>query len=195
MSERPTSSAIPQQVVIGAAIAAMFWAISGIAALFSPTGDASELGSVSFYIIEGTHAVAETGVLIALLGLWPAGPWSRSTRAAFIVAIVATALLALLTYLTVVLMAAGFSPEATGDIASLFFLASLLGTLIGFVWLGIALARSRMVPALLGWLLAAYPLGIAALLSIYPMGIALGLLSAAVAWVATQSSRRAEPLG
>lgn len=195
MSERPTSSAIPQQVVIGAAIAAIFWAISGIAALFSPTGDASELGSVSFYIIEGTHAVAETGVLIALLGLWLAGPWSRSTRAAFIVAIVATALLALLTYLTVVLMAAGFSPEATGDIASLFFLASLLGTLIGFVWLGIALARSRMVPALLGWLLAAYPLGIAALLSIYPMGIALGLLSAAVAWVATQSSRRAEPLG
>ncbi|MGI8830143.1 MAG: hypothetical protein ACR2I5_10300 [Candidatus Limnocylindria bacterium] len=195
MSERPTSSAIPQQVVIGAAIAAMFWAISGIAALFSPTGDASELGSVSFYIIEGTHAVAETGVLIALLGLWPAGPWSRSTRAAFIVAIVATALLALLTYLTVVLMAAGFSPEATGDIASLFFLASLLGTLIGFVWLGIALARSRMVPALLGWLLAAYPLGIAALLSVYPMGIALGLLWAAVAWVATQSSRRAEPLG
>ena len=61
--------------------------------------------------------------------------------------------------------------------------------------LGIALARSRMVPALLGWLLAAYPLGIAALLSVYPMGIALGLLWAAVAWVATQSSRRAEPLG
>jgi hypothetical protein len=195
VSERPTSSAIPQQVVIGAAIAAIFWAISGVAAFFSPTGDASELGSVSFYIIEGTHAVAETGVLIALLGLWPAGPWSRSTRAAFIVAIVATALLALLTYLTVVLMAAGFSPEATGDIASLFFVASLLGTLIGFVWLGIALARSRMVPALLGWLLAAYPLGAAAMLFVYPMGIALGLLWAGVAWVATQPSRRAEPLG
>jgi hypothetical protein len=178
---------MPQQVVIGALIAAVFWAISGVAALLSPTGDASELGSVAFYVIEGTHAVAETGVLIALWGLWNAGPLTRSPRVALIIAAVATGLLALLTYLTVVLMAAGVSPEDTGDVASLFFLASLVGTLIGFVWLGIALARSGRVPALLGWLLFAYPLGLAALLFIYAMGIALGLLWAAVAWVAARS--------
>ena len=139
-----------RQVVIGAVLAAVSWAISGIAALFSPTGDASELGSVSFYVIEGTHAIAETGVLIALVGMWGAGPWTRSIRIALIVAMVSTGLLALLTYLTVVLMAAGVSPEATGDVASLFSVASLLGTLIGFVWLGIALARSRRVRAPLG---------------------------------------------
>jgi hypothetical protein len=178
---------MPQQVVIGALIAAVFWAIWGVAALLSPTGDASELGSVAFYVIEGTHAVAETGVLIALWGLWNAGPLTRSPRVALIIAAVATGLLALLTYLTVVLMAAGVSPEDTGDVASLFFLASLVGTLIGFVWLGIALARSGRVPALLGWLLFAYPLGLAALLFIYAMGIALGLLWAAVAWVAARS--------
>lgn len=176
-----------QQVVIGAALAAVFWAISGMAALFSPTGDASELGSVSFYVIEGTHAIAETGVLVALVGVWGAGAWTKSTRFALIVAMVSTGLLALLTYLTVVLMAAGASPESTEDVASLLFVASLLGTLIGFVWLGIALARSRMVPSPLGWLLFAYPFGMAALLFMYAMGILLGLLWAAVAWVAMRS--------
>jgi hypothetical protein len=81
---------------------------------------------VSYYVIEGTHAIAETGVLIALVGVWNAGPWTRPTKIALLTAMVSTGLLALLTYLTVVLMAAGVSPEATGDVASLFFLASLV---------------------------------------------------------------------
>jgi len=92
-----------------------------------------------------------------------------------------------MTYLTVVLMAVGVSPEATGDVASLFFVASLVGTLIGFLWLGIALVRSRRVPPALGCLLFAYPFGLAALLFIYAMGIALGLLWSAVARVAARS--------
>ncbi|HEX2281692.1 MAG TPA: hypothetical protein VHG52_08015 [Thermomicrobiales bacterium] len=42
------------------------------------------------------------------------------------------------------------------------------------------------MPAPLGWLLFAYPFGIAALLFIYAMGIALGLLWAAAAWTAAR---------
>ncbi len=188
MAERSASSA-NRLVFIGALCAAVFWAISGVAALFSPTGDASELGSPSFYIIEGTHALAETGMLVALLGLWRLRAWSTPTKAAFWVAIVSTALLALLTYLTVVLMWAGASPEGAGDVASLFFVLSLLGTLVGFVWLGIALVRSRSVQPVLGWLLAAHPVLLAALLFIYAMGLALGVLWGGIAWVARAADR------
>ena len=179
----PSASSAGRLVRTGAVIAAVFWAISGVAALFSPTGDASELGSASFYIIEGTHALAETGMLVALLGLWRHRAWSRPTRAGLWVAIASTALLALITYLTVVLMWAGASPEDSGDVASLFFVLSLLGTLLGFVWLGIALVRSGHVPPAIGWLLAAHPSVLAVLLFFYPMGLGLGVLWAGIAWV------------
>ncbi len=106
-------------------------------------------------------------------------------------AIVSTGLLALLTYLTVALMSAGVSPEGIGDVASLFFVLSLLGTLVGFVWLGNALLLSGSVPPVMGWLLAAHPFLLAALLFIYPMGLGLGVLWAGIAW----AGRAANPAG
>jgi hypothetical protein len=150
----PEEMSADRLVIIGAAIAAVFWAASGVAAIFSPTGDASEFGSWAFYVIEGTHAIAETGMIIALLGLWRGGrPWDRrSARAAFVGAIAATGLLAVLTYLSVVLAAAGVPREFGEDVVSLLFLISLLGTLITFIWLGIVVVRSALMPSGVGWL-------------------------------------------
>jgi hypothetical protein len=83
-----------------------------------------------------------------------------------------------------VLAAAGVPREFGEDVVSLLFLISLLGTLITFIWLGIVVVRSALMPSGVGWLIIAHPLLLAALLFFYPIGIVIGLVWAGIGWLA-----------
>ena len=169
---------LASKAAVGAVVAGIGWGISGIAAIAFPGWDPGPIGSASYYVIETTHAIAETGMVAALAGLW----WpqrdrvGRFGRAGFWIAIAATALLAVITYLSAILPGIGVDPGGNEALASILFVISLLGTLIGFIFFGVATMRTRVWPSLTGVLLIAHPTLLMALLGVYPIGIAIGLL-------------------
>src|SRR5688572_13839054 len=91
-------------VVIGGAIAGVAWGATGFVALLNAGPDPGPPGSVSFHAIEGGHALSETGMAAALFGLWrsqrPRIP--RASNVLFGIAVAATALIAVVTYVVVV---------------------------------------------------------------------------------------------
>jgi hypothetical protein len=171
--------ALAARAAPGALVASGAWALSGVAAVAYPGWDPGPIGSASYFVIETTHAVAETGMLFALAGtlLPQRGSIRRIGTSAFWLALAATALLALMTYLSVVLPLSGIDPTAGSQaVASTLFLVSLLGTLIGYVAFGIATVRARLGRPGIGVLLVAHPALISVLLFFYPAGLVLGLL-------------------
>ena len=57
-------------IVIGAALAGVAYGATGFVALLDTGPDPGPAGSTSFYLIEGGHALAESGMVVALIGLW-----------------------------------------------------------------------------------------------------------------------------
>jgi hypothetical protein len=169
--------------VSAAQVAAVAWAVTGAAALAFAGPDPGPFGSASYTVIEGGHAVAETAMLFVLAAIHR-GQRHRTgtgTRLLYVTAFAATALLAVITYLSAVLPLVGVDVAALDDtVPSLLFVVTLLGTLVGFVGLGVAVLRAAVWPRPLGALLIAHPFLIAVLLGVYPMGIGIGLLWLAV---------------
>ena len=80
---------------VGAIIAGLAWALSDILALLVfPAGADEALGSTPFYVIESTDAIAEAGMLAALVGLHvvQARSLGRLGTAGFAIAFIGTAL-------------------------------------------------------------------------------------------------------
>ncbi|MDP8948308.1 MAG: hypothetical protein M3N09_09470 [Actinomycetota bacterium] len=161
---------------LAAVLAGGAWAASGIVhfALVYPEAGAGPLGSTAMYLIESAHAVAEAGMLGALLGLRArqAPRYGRLGKAGFIVAFLGTALLCAITVIAII------TKDALGEtVLSSVFVSGLLGWLVGFPLLGIATLWANVLPRWCGVLLLAYVPLVVFLLSSYGWGgIALGLL-------------------
>jgi heme/copper-type cytochrome/quinol oxidase subunit 1 len=142
-----------------------------------------------FYVIEGAHAVAETAMVPALLSLWKAQRTRlhRPGNFGFVLTVAATALLAAITYITVILPLGGIIGESL--VGTVLFLLSILGTVVGFIVCGIATILARVWPSATGPLLIAHPLLLLAVLAFYELWesyatfIAVGLLWFAIAWI------------
>jgi hypothetical protein len=174
----PTSRLV-QWGAIGAVIAGVAWAVSDILALVFPPGADEALGSPPFYLIESADAIAEAGMLAALIGLHvvQARSLGRLGRVSFVVAFIGTTLVVVSTLLVLI-----FLDRAGETILSLLFISGYLGWLVGFVLFGIATYRARVLPRWAGLLLVAYPLIIIAGFHVEGPVILVGLLWLALAY-------------
>src|SRR3712207_3378396 len=138
----PTSSFV-RWGAIGAVIAGVAWAVSDIFALLFPGEEEGPIGSTSFYLIESADAIAEAGMLAALVGLHvvQARNLGRFGLAGFAVAFVATALVLVSTLWAIVLL-----DRLGTTVPGVLFGLGLLGLLVGFVLFGIATFRARVLP-------------------------------------------------
>jgi len=161
---------------LAAVLAAVAWAVSGIVhfAMVYPQAGTGATGSLSDYLIESAHAVAEAGMVGALLGLRarqaPRYGWLGAVG--FALAFLGSVLLCAITVIAII------SGDALGEVVlGTIFISGMLGWLVGFPLLGIATLRARMLPRWCGVLLLAFfPLFLFLLASYGWGGIALGLL-------------------
>ena len=170
---------------LGALLAAIAWTVSGIIALVlvqPPATNMGPVGSLSWYLIESSDAIAEVGMMGAVVGLHARQTphYGRLGAAGSIVAFVGAALAALSTLLWLL--------TGYGDgIVGLLFSLGGLGALVGFPILGVATLRAGVLPRwcgllLVGWLLY-FPL-IFILLDFYGEARALfGLVFLALGYV------------
>ena len=164
-------------------LAGIAWAVSAIVhfAMVYPDADTGPTGSISDHLIEGAHAVAEAGMLGALLGLRARqGPWYGWLGAVgYVFAFLGTALLCVITVTAII------SGDALGEaVLGTIFISGVLGWLVGFPLLGIATVRARVLPRWCGVLLIAYFPLFGFLLASYGWGgIALGLVWVALGYV------------
>lgn len=141
--------------------------LAGVAWLASFAVSSEVLGSPS-YVAEGTFAVALLGTLVGLVALHTRQSRSYGTLglAGFLAAAAGTALV----LLNVLLISLG-----RRDLLDLLLGLGFLGMLVGFVVLGVATIRGKVLP---GWcgvaLIVALP--VAAALGDYGGGMVLGLL-------------------
>jgi hypothetical protein len=171
--ENMPTSRLVQWGAIGGVIAGLAWAVSDILALLFPGQEEEPIGSTSFYLIESADAIAEAGMLAALVGLHvvQARSLGRLGVVGFAVAFVGTALVLVSTLWAVILL------ERFGTtVPGLLFGLGLLGWLVGFVLFGIATFRARVLPRWSGLLLVAYPLVLMAGVPIEGPLILVGLL-------------------
>ena len=188
-------STFQRAVVVGAALGGVLWGFTGVVALLDPGPDPGPTGSSSFYLIEGGHALAETGMFVALIGLWRSQTQriGRLGDVLFGLAVTATVLLAVLTYVVVGGTALGVGPNVAAAqtmpasivaLASVLFLFTLVGLLAGYIGSGVTTIRAGVWPPFIGRPLIAHPFLLVANLVIYPVGIVIGVLWLALAWVA-----------
>lgn len=207
VTTRSEASRSESALVVGAALGGLAWGMTGFVALIDPGPDPGPPGTLSFYLIEGGHALGEASMGVALIGLL------RSQRAQLgrvgnllsILAIAATFMIAAVTCIVVVGTALGFGPTTPDAeqsvpaplivVASTMFLLTLIGILAGYIGSGLTTIRAGVWPPLVGWLLIAFPFLLAALFVLnavgigYKVGIAIGVEWLAVAWVARKAFR------
>jgi hypothetical protein len=141
--------------VRGALLAAIGWTVSSIVAFVFGVAPFGPVESLSWYLIESSDAIAEAGMLAALVGLHvrQAPNYGRLGTAGFVVAFVGTACL----FLTTVIWLFTAYEVGEGVILDVLEIPALLGMLAGFPLLGIATFRARVLPRWCGVLLIAYP--------------------------------------
>jgi hypothetical protein len=169
-------------------LAGVAWAVSGIVhfVLVYPEAGTGPTNAISTYLIESAHAVAEAGMLGALLGFRarqiPA--YGRLGAVGFIVAFLGTTLLCAITVIAIL------TKDALGEaVLGTIFVSGVLGWLVGFPLLGIATLRAGVLPRWCGVLFIAFFPLFAFLLSSYGWGgIALGLLWLALGYALLSAS-------
>lgn len=139
--------------ISGALLAAVAWTVSGIFALIFPGSNMGDVGTLSWRLIESSDAIAEAGMLAALVGFHTVQRprYGRSGTVGFAVAFLGTAFLLLSTIIW--LLMAG----TEGVFLGLLFSSGTLGVLLGFPILGVATFKTRALPSwcgllLIGWL-------------------------------------------
>ncbi len=136
----------------GALVAAGGFTVSAVLALVFPGPNMGPEGSLSWYLIESSDAVAFAGVLAALTGLHAAQAprFGRLGRAGFATAFAGTAFL-LVAY-------ALYLPRVGGDrVLDLLEYGWYAGWLVGFPLLGVAMLRARVLPPWCGVMVMSYP--------------------------------------
>jgi hypothetical protein len=190
---------------LAAMLAGVAWALSGVFAFAFPGEGPGPLGSISAYLVESSHAVAEAGMLVWLLGLraLQAPRHGRLGTAGFVAAFVGTALLFVLTAFTPVQMFLAYTLEvidkrAGGALVTLLFTTGLfLGWLVGYTLLGVATFRARVLPRWCGVLLVAQLPLLVFLMAFYGAGgLALGLVWLALGYaLSSERDQAAKPVG
>ena len=141
--------------VSGALLAAIGWTVSSIVAFVFGVNPFGPVGSLSWALIESSDAIAQVGMLGALVGLHvrQAQNYGRLGTAGFVVALVGTACVFLATVIWL------FTAYEVGEgfILDVLEVPWILGWLVGFPLLGIATFRAKVLPRWCGLLLAAYP--------------------------------------
>jgi hypothetical protein len=135
---------------LGAVVAGVAWAASDIFILLL-TGEGYGR------LVEWMHAIAEAGMLAALVGfhVLQARSLGRLGVVGFAIAFVGVALVLVATLLVVIFPEL---PEQAQHALGLLFGLGLLGGLVGFVLFGITTLRARVLPRWCGLLLVGYPL-------------------------------------
>jgi hypothetical protein len=141
--------------VSGALLAATGWTVSGIVALIFGVAPFGPVGSLSWYLIESSDAIGETGMMVFLVGLHllQRPNYGRLGAAGFVLAFVGTASI----FLATVIWLLTAYPVGEGAILDVLEIVALLGLLAGFPLLGIATFRARVLPRWCGVLLVAFP--------------------------------------
>jgi hypothetical protein len=136
----------------GALVAVGGLTVSAVLALVFPGPNMGPQGSLSWYLIESSDAVAFTGVLVALIGLHAvqAPRYGRLGTAGFAIASAGTASL-LLAYVL-------YLPRLGLDrVLDLLEYGWYAGWLVGLPVLGVATLRARVLPRWCGVLVISYP--------------------------------------
>ena len=179
------SSDLTRRGGLAAMLAGEAWALSGVFAFALPGEGAGPPGSISAYLVESSHAVAEVGMLVWLLGLraLQVPRHGRLGTVGFVAAFVGTALLFVLTAFTPVQMFLAYAldvidPRTGGVLVTLMFTTGLfLGWLVGYTLLGVATIKARVLPRWCGVLVAAQLPLVIFLMAFYGAGgLALGLV-------------------
>ncbi len=149
------SSSLIRWGALGALLAATGWVVSGIIAFTlvqPPAINMGPVGSLSWYLIESSDAIAEIGMIVAVIGLHARQTpnYGRLGTAGSIVAFVGTVFASLSTVLWLL------THNGDGVVGLLFSLGGL-GALVGFPILGVATLRAEVLPRwcgllLVGWL-------------------------------------------
>jgi hypothetical protein len=172
--------------VPGALLMAGAWFAAGIVAWALPGGqDLGDVGSTRFFLIEGLHSIGEFGLLAAIAGLYVFQRKSlrRLGKIGTWVAFVGTAILLASTLLWLAFAAAGGEGNL---LTGLIFMAGILGWLVGFPILGIAMLRAGEMPVWTGVLVLIFipvALGTHLALNSYGVGgVAVGLIWLAIGY-------------
>jgi hypothetical protein len=162
-----SSPSFTRWAVPGTLFAGIGWMVSGFFFYVFPGEGNGPEGSFSWYLMESADAIAEAGMLAALVGLHflQRPDYGRLGAAGFVVAFVGTAFVFLSTVSWLLL--AGKDTPFNGFAFSL----GLVGWLVGFLLLGIATFRAGVLPRWSGVLLIAFFPVLFAILSFYETGV------------------------
>jgi hypothetical protein len=162
---------------IGAFLAGVAWAGSDIFALLVPARRDGLL-------VESLDAIAEVGMLAALVGLHAlqAPNLGRLGVGGLASAFAGVALVLVATLVGILLLNSQLA-QTLEPVAGLMFAVGLLGWIVGFVLFGIATFRAGVLPRWSGLLLAAYPLVVFVSLPVNGLGILAGFLWLAVGYL------------
>ncbi len=173
---------LPRWGALGAFIAGLAWACSGVVqlSLVFPNAGPGELGSLSATLIESLHALAEVAMIVAFIGLRACHRPSFGLlgNIGFWLGTIGNALMAAITLGVLVAF------DAIGETnASALILPGFLTMLVWIPVMGIAAWRAQRLPRWCALLLILHPLFFVFLLASYGLGgIALGLLWFAVGY-------------
>ena len=162
-----SSPSFTRWAVPGTLLAGIGWMGSGFFFYVFPGEGNGPEGSFSWYLMESADAIAEAGMLAALVGLHflQRPDYGRLGAAGFVVAFVGTAFVFLSTVSWLLL--AGKDTPFNGFAFSL----ALVAWLVGFPLLGIATFRAGVLPRWSGVLLIAFFPVLFAILSFYETGV------------------------
>jgi hypothetical protein len=148
----PTSRLV-QWGAIGGVIAGLAWGASAVIATVVAEGGEPSVGSLSGYLFELSHAFAEWGMLVWLVGSHArqSPSYGRLGTMGFVVSFVGTTLLCLITLLYVL---TGEAPSETFYTTA--FVLALLVSVAGIPLLGIAIFRAKVMPRWCGVLLVGH---------------------------------------
>ncbi len=169
------SSNLVRWGALGALLAGVAWIASFVVGLVSEGQGFETFGLPSSYLIEVLTGLALAGMLVGLLGLHARQTPSYGLlgTVGFLAALVGTAL---------VLANVLLIRTAERNLLDLLLLLGLLGMLLGFVLLGIATLRARVLPQWAGVALILV-LPVATLLGDYGGGLVLGIVWLALGYV------------
>ena len=158
---------------LGALLAGIAWLASGLFSLVTGQGAAelqspyAELGTFSYYLLEILFSIALAGMLAGLVGFHArqAPNYGRLGTAGFFAAFVGVFFMLASTVASLL--------AESGDVLDWLFVLGFVGTLVGFVLLGTATLRARVLPRWCGVSLLVAVLGI-------PVYFALGSYGGAI---------------
>jgi len=145
---------------LGALLAGLAWLASGLFSLVTGQGAAelqspyAALGTFSYYLLEILFSIALAGMLAGLVGFHArqAPNYGRLGTAGFFAAFVGVFFMLASTVASLL--------AESGDVLDWLFVLGFVGTLVGFVLLGTATLRARVLPRWCGILLLLAVLGI-----------------------------------